>query len=157
MDTSKMYNDPIIGKRRSGTPDNPYLHYEETLQVINGRAVLTEIPNRFEKVKVKNAASSYLYEIEDGELKDNLFRVDYQEGVVFFSSSQNGKQFTFTYLGEGVHYFPADRLYLEELTDDVFTVAEKFEDVDREILVQKTRVDQQIASVPQPSEVVDIL
>lgn len=156
MDTSKMYNDPIIGKRRSGTPDNPYLHYEETLQVINGRAVLTEIPNRFEKVKVKNAASSYLYEIEDGELKDNLFRVDYQEGVVFFSSSQNGKQFTFTYLGEGVHYFPADRLYLEELTDDVFTVTEKFEDVDREILVQKTRVDQQIASVPQPSEVVDM-
>lgn len=155
MDNSNLYNESIISKRRKGTPDDPFLNIIETLQVVKGKAILTEVPNRFNKVKVTTTNGTLLYEIEDGELKNNFFNVDYVQGVVFFNPSQNSNYFTFSYLGEGAHYFPAERVYLENKDDDIQTAREKFDDVDLRILEQKSRVDEQIRSVPQPSEVVD--
>jgi hypothetical protein len=156
MDISNMYNDPILSKRRKGTHDDPFFNIQETLQVNKGKVILTEIPNRFNKVKVVDAQNKTFFEVEDGELKDNLFKVDYTQGVVFFSPSKNEAYLTLTYLGEGVHYFPDDRVYHETGDDEIVTVRDKFADVDREILEQKNRVDEQIRSVPQPSEVVDM-
>ena len=156
MDLSNRFNDPIISKRRKGTSDSPFFNYSETLQVHKGKAILSEVPNRFNKVVVVDPNGKKLFEIEDGELKDNLFKVDYTQGVVFFNPSQNGAYFTFTYLGEGVQYFPDDRVYHESKNDDIVTVHDKFENVDMRILEQKSRVDEQIRTVPQPSEVVDM-
>lgn len=158
MNFKDMYNDPIIGKRRNGNPSDPYLQIEETLQVTNGRAVLTEIPNRFEKVRVSDNMNSPWFEVI-GESTDNQYSVDYSEGVVFFDSIHNGKSLTFTYLGEGVHLFPAQRIYLddEDLSDNYTpNVKDKLKQVDTAILEQKARVDEHIDSVPQPSEVVDM-
>lgn len=156
MNMPDVFNDPIISQRRSGRFDNPYRPITETLQVIHGYVVLTEVPNRFQKVKIVDSSNTAFYEIKDGELKDNLFKVDYTHGAVFFNVAHNSKSLTFTYLGEGALYFPDDRVYHETDDNDILTVRDKFKKVDTTILEQKSRVDEQIRSVPQPSEVVDM-
>ncbi|MBF8216411.1 hypothetical protein I1A19_22010, partial [Bacillus subtilis] len=99
-DFAKLYNDPILSKKRIGSVEDPYLTYNETLTIFNGRALLTEIPNREFRVEVTGDNKEWR-EIEDGELDDNYFKVDYLMGVVFFNASNEGKSLTFNYSGEG--------------------------------------------------------
>ncbi|MGD7047098.1 hypothetical protein FZC83_02445 [Rossellomorea marisflavi] len=148
-----VYNDPVISKRRKGTSDDPFLFVTETLQVENGRVILSEIPNRMNKVKAESTHNNWREELRGGAT-ENKYKVDYTEGVVFFDSSHNGKSITFSYLGEGVHLFPSQRVYIEE-NGLVIGIKDKFKQVDVNLNVQKERVDEQIRSVPQPSEVVD--
>ncbi|WP_442636615.1 tail fiber domain-containing protein [Rossellomorea marisflavi] len=155
MEFTNIYNDPIISKKRKGSPDDPYFSIDEILQVVNSKLVLTEIPNREDKVKVKNG-STPLYEVTDIQLKPNTFKVDYAHGVVFFDSSLNGKQLSVSYTGEGIQLMPADRIYYSSEDYDITTVTDKFNLVDKAILEQKNRVDEQMRSVPQPSETMDI-
>ncbi|WJV20678.1 right-handed parallel beta-helix repeat-containing protein [Rossellomorea marisflavi] len=149
-----IYNDPVISKRRKGTPDDPFLGITETLQIENGRVTLSEIPNRMNKVKAQSSHGQWREELK-GAAQQYKFKVDYTEGVVFFDSSHNGKSVTFTYLGEGVHLFPAQRVYFED-KGYIVGIKDKFNRVDLDIKNQKERVDEQIRSVPQPSEVVDL-
>jgi hypothetical protein len=149
------YNESIIGKKRKGTYDDPFKNITETIQIINGKVVLTEIPNRFEKVRVTLAGTT-MYEIEDGELNDTLYKVDYTEGVVFFNSTHNNKSCTFSYQGEGVHFFPSSSIWITNDTNGIQTAKEKFDRLDLDILAQKKRVDNQIASSPQPNEILDL-
>ena len=147
-------NDPIIGKLRKGTPDDPHKRIVETLQVINGTAQLTEIPTRFDKVIVTGLLYD-MYEVQDGELTENTFRVDYTQGVVFFHANIEAQYLVFNYMGRGAHFFPSSRIYLTY--DKEFPNAEvKFKDVDRELLMQRNRIENLIQASPQPSEVVDI-
>ncbi|MEH7116050.1 SGNH/GDSL hydrolase family protein [Neobacillus vireti] len=154
MTLSNDFNGGIIGKRRTGKTDDPYKLITITLPVINSKTVLPEIPNRLEKVKV-TGVSYPLYEIEDGELNDNFYRVDYAEGVVFFNAIHNNSNLTFTFLGEGQHFLPASSVWVTDNNGDIQTATEKLERIDADILAQKQRVDQQIQSTPQPSEIVD--
>jgi hypothetical protein len=156
MDFYNLNSDPIISKKRKGTPDDPYRQISESLSIVNGKVTLTETPNRFERVKIVGYPSP-LYEIEDGELTDSFYKVDYVEGVVFFNSTFNNKTLTFSYLGEGTQLFPSSRVWLNKTENgDVETLSDKFERVDSDIAAQKSRVDVQISSIPQPSEVLDI-
>ncbi|PKR82601.1 right-handed parallel beta-helix repeat-containing protein [Heyndrickxia camelliae] len=151
-----IYNDPILSKRRKGTVRDPFIPISETLFVVNGKVVLTEIPNRFNKVIVTGSKFP-LYEIEDGELDDYTYKVDYPNGVVFFNSNFNNTSLTFTYLGEGAYFFPSSRIWInQDKNGSIEVLNDKFDDIDTRILEQKARVDEQIRSVPQPNEVVDI-
>ncbi|QHM16642.1 hypothetical protein C7M30_00261 [Bacillus subtilis] len=111
-DFAELYNDPILSKKRKGSVDDPYLTYNETLTVYNGRVLLTEIPNREFRVEVIGSNKEWR-EIEDGELEDNYFKVDYLMGVVFFNVSNEGKSLTFNYSGEGASFFPASRIWIK--------------------------------------------
>jgi hypothetical protein len=98
-----------------------------------------------------------MYEIIDGELADNTFRVDYLEGVVFFNSNHNNTTKNFQYLGEGRHFFPASGVWLtQDDNGDIQTIDEKIDRLDSDILSQKSRVDVQLTGVPQPYEILDI-
>jgi len=154
MDNREIYNDPIIARKRKGDEDDPYKLINESLLVERNHALLTEIPNRFEKVKVVGVSGSF-YEVENKILTENTYRVDYTNGVVFFHDTANGQTLTFRYFGEGGFYFPDSRIYLTDDSQEG-TARDKFNDIDRAILEQKARVDEQIRSVPQPSEVVDM-
>jgi lysophospholipase L1-like esterase len=149
------YNDSIISKRRKGDSNDPFLQITETLQIINGKTVLREIPNRFEKVQVTITGTT-MYEIEDGELTSTLYKVDYSEGVVFFHTTHNNKSVTFTYLGEGRHFFPSSAVWITNDTNGIQTAKDKFNSVDSELLAQKNRVNNLITATPQPSEASDI-
>ncbi|GEM_PF-5811505 len=154
MNEFTIYNDPILPRKRSGIPGDPYKRITETLWVDKGIAYLSEVPNRFDRVVVTGAPHP-LYEVNDGELTINTYKVDYVYGEVFFHESLNKKSLTFSYLGTGVLLIPDSRIYL---TDDknYGSAKIKFQDIDRGILEQKNRVDNLIRSTPQPSELVDV-
>lgn len=150
----RIYNDPIIHKKRSGTPISPYEEIKESMTVESYRVLLTEIPNRFNRVRI-SYRGNLMYETEDGFLSENTFRVTYEDGTVYFHESMEGKTIQIEYFGEGVLLFPDSRVY--HTSDKRFpTVKDKLIDVDRDILVQRNRVDTLIIENPQPSEVVDI-
>jgi hypothetical protein len=151
-----IYNDPIIARKRKGTPEDPHLRKNETLTVINGKALLTETPERKSKVFVKDG-ENYLYEITDGALNESTYKVDYTEGIVYLNNVWSNKSLTFTYYGEGAHFFPDSRIWVENDTNgSVMTAKDKFKDIDRENVEQKARVDNLINSTPQADEVLDI-
>jgi hypothetical protein len=156
MTVTNDFNDSIISKKRKGDVSDPFKSITETLVIINGKALLTEIPSRFEKVSVTGATKT-LYETEDGALTDTLYKVDYIEGVVFFNSVYNNKSLNFSYVGEGRHFFPANSVWLTQSVDgEIQTAKEKFDSLDGDILEQKSRVDSLIVNNPQPTEVVDL-
>jgi hypothetical protein len=150
------FNPSILGKMRTGNWDNPYKSITETLPIINSKATLSEIPSKFEGVKV-TGYSSTLYPIEDGELTETLYKVDYENGVVFFDIIHNSTSLTFTYEGIGAHFFPSSRIYTtQDDNGNIQTATDKFNEIDSNIAAQKSRVDQQINAVPQPNEILDI-
>ncbi|MED3562237.1 right-handed parallel beta-helix repeat-containing protein [Bacillus xiapuensis] len=156
MDFNDWNNDPIIAKRRSGTYKDPFRKITETLGVINGKATLTEIPNKEAKVIVTGAEIG-LFEVIDEELDDYTYQVDYTEGVVFFKSTFNNRNLTFTYLGEGRHFFPDSGVWIsQDENGAVSTAKDKFKSIDNALSEQKGRLDVQINSVPQPSEILDM-
>lgn len=157
MDFSKIYNDPIIGKKRKGTPEDPFKNIEEPLQIINGKAVLSEIPNRQTRVRVTDNQGNIWLETNGSGIKDNIFKVDYTEGTVSFASEHNGKTLIFKYTGEGSYFYPSERIYLAlEDETDIITLKDKLGRVDTAILEQKNRLDNQLNSIEQPSELVDV-
>lgn len=112
------YKSPIISERRKGTSDDPYLPYSETFEVINSKVVLTEIPNKIQKVLVEGYSIQWIE--TDGEIKqENWYKVDYNLGIVYFHSLHNNKSLNFTYSGEGTSYFPAERVWTKEQNGDV--------------------------------------
>lgn len=155
-DQINIYNDPVTFLTRKGDAKDPYKLIKETVQIINGKANLREVPDRTYKVKVTGNNQTW-YEVEDDELKDNFFQVDYVQGNVFFTAATNGKSLTFEYYGKGVYLTPDSRIYLTKTNDPlIHTANEKFADLDRKDNEQKNRVDTLITKNPQPSEVVDL-
>jgi polygalacturonase len=154
-DDVNIYNDPIVFLNRKGDSKSPYKVIKETVEVINGRAVLREVPERLYKVNVTGNSSSW-FEVENEELTIMCFQVDYVQGVVFFDAANNGLSLTFEYTGKGAYYAPDSRIYLTKPDGFIQTANEKFDDLDREDLEQKNRVDTLITENPQPSEVVDL-
>lgn len=155
LDIPKIYDDPIIFRRRDGGVFFPFRKIKESVLVQNsGYALLTEVPNRMDRVKVTGQKTNF-YETDNKFLEEDWFKVDYVNGWVWFHEKWAGKTLNFEYSGTGVYLFPDSRVY--HTGDGSFpTVKDKFEDVDRGLLEQKNRVDEQIRSVPQPSEVVDM-
>ncbi|GAA0346845.1 hypothetical protein GCM10008931_42630 [Oceanobacillus oncorhynchi subsp. oncorhynchi] len=150
----RIYNDPIIFRRRRGNPLSPFEEIKESMTVESYRVLLTEIPNRLNRVKI-SYRGKLMHETEDGFLDENTFRVTYEDGTIYFHESMEGKTIQIEYFGEGVLLFPDSRVY--HTSDERFpTVKDKFIDVDRDILVQRNRVDTLIRENPQPSEVVDM-
>ena len=155
LDIPKIYNDPVLMRKRLGTAIQPFVPIKETVVVVSHRATLTEIPNRFDKVKVTGLKREW-HEVEDKLVtKPNQFKVDYTHGVVYFHESVNNVTLTFEYLGEGVYLFPDSRVY-HTGNGNFPTLKDKIIDIDRAILVERHRIDEQIMSHPQPSEVVDM-
>ncbi|MEW5569583.1 peptidase G2 autoproteolytic cleavage domain-containing protein [Rossellomorea marisflavi] len=152
MDNFNIYNDPIISRKRKGSKGDPFKQVSETLQVNKNYTLLSEVPNRKQRVEAYRN-NQPLIEVESHELDSDTFRVDYTNGIVYFHESLSGEYLTLKYLGEGVLLFPDSRIFLTDSNE--ITAKEKFRDIDREILNQKVRIEEQLKSVPQPSEIVD--
>lgn len=104
----------IIINKRFGTSDSPLVSIDETLIVnSDGKVILSEIPNEFNKVVVTGDNKNW-YEIISGIPKENEFKVDYINKVVTLNSLNIGKQLNFSYKGEGNHYYSIHSIYTEE-------------------------------------------
>lgn len=146
MSTNQPFTDPIITmKRGSG---QPYLQILEEVYVDNnGKAILTEIPYKYDRVQIleqtggvggidtvdggsftdstKSGSETIIfptmYEISQGSPADNQYIVDYIQGVVTFNVSQNGAKFLVKYTGSGFHYFPSSRVSYQQNLDGTVT------------------------------------
>lgn len=102
--------------RRKGDSADPFLNITESSKVPSTqKVVLKEIPNKFDKVQVKDSSNVGLFEVTTQvNMQTNQFYVDYTLGVVYFHSSQIGKTFSFVYMGTGVISLSASRIWIED-------------------------------------------
>jgi hypothetical protein len=105
--------------KRKGTQDDPYVPISESLKVVNSRVILKEVPDLFIKVTVKDSNGKFLYETTSLTPKANEYRVDYSLGIVYFNSSNEGKEFIFDYQGVGLIAFPASRIWTRENNGEI--------------------------------------
>lgn len=101
-------------KRRKGDFDDPFIDYEVAHQVANGKVQLEEIPDKFNKVVVEGDSIQWS-EVKELPLGVFQYLVDYTSGLVTFDSSHNGKTLTFKFKGIGVVYFPASRVFVNDI------------------------------------------
>ena len=108
------YDDPIISNVRRGDSTSPYLEIKEALIVDrSAKCQLTEYPNKFRGVKVKDHNGNDLYETSNALPEPNEFHVDYEHKIVTFHKNNIGRQFEFHYFGEGNSAIPATSIYTE--------------------------------------------
>jgi hypothetical protein len=107
------YNESVITRRRTGTIDDPYVELTESHQVFGNIVSLREIPNKQEKVVVKGGNITWV-EKEKGIPSPTQFVVDYEDGLVTFHESNNGKQLQFEYKGTGLRYIPIKMIYTRQ-------------------------------------------
>lgn len=105
-----VYNDPIKIVWRD---DNQLVDRIDNLVIVNNKTVLNEIPSEFYRVKIEGytelVQDTYDAKKSPGE---NEFIVNYQNGVITFHESQNGKTITAVYKGRGMILYPAERIYV---------------------------------------------
>lgn len=102
----------VVIERRKGTPDSPFSNMNETLVVTgDGKVLLSEIPNELNRVIVTSEDDVTWYEITEGQIPENGFKVDYINKLVTFDTIHVGKQLHFKYLGEGNHYYSVHSIY----------------------------------------------
>ncbi|WP_217595312.1 hypothetical protein [Cohnella sp. GbtcB17] len=106
------YRPSTITKYRAGTLEDPYIPITESRKIINGQILLSEVPVRSNRVIIANHTE--VQEIPAGGLQGSLFCVDYNEGIVSFSPSQEGNTISVSYKGRGVHYVAADRVWTKQ-------------------------------------------
>jgi hypothetical protein len=142
------FTDPIITQKRG--KDLPYLTILEEIYVDNnGKAILTEIPYKFDRVQILEQTGGAgnvdsvdggsftdsttsgsetiifptMYEIDQGVPADNQYIVDYVQGVLTFNTSQVGAKFYVKFTGTGFHYFPSSRIsYQQNLDGSITTI-----------------------------------
>ena len=108
----KNYTDPIINNYRrdeSGEKRAKQINGEQH-KIVNGKVALSELPDEEQVLSIEgyNETKSW-----NTDLKEKQFRIDYTNGFIYFSPSQDGQSVSVDYFGLGVTYFPASRVWLE--------------------------------------------
>jgi hypothetical protein len=148
MSLTDQPTDPIIMMKRGN--DTPYVNIVEEVYVSSGKAVLTEIPYKRDRVQIlkkidgnstttgidggsftdgnqsisETVTIPIMYEIDSGSPNDNQYVVDYVEGVITFNVSQEGVRFLVTYTGTGYHFYPSSRVYYKQNADGTLQTIE---------------------------------
>lgn len=118
MNLTDIYNDGNIFQKRQGTTNDPFVPVSETLQIINGKVQLREVPARFNKVTVSGQSVTWV-EVENTTLSDNTFTVDYVYGNVFFHPVNEGKTVNFSYTGTGSWAISSQRVWTKQSNNQV--------------------------------------
>ncbi|MNO37869.1 hypothetical protein D3C76_279600 [compost metagenome] len=128
------YQKSTLTKYRSGASNDPYIDITESKRIMNGVIQLSEIPVVLNKVRITN-----YFEVPNSNIKklnNNEYRVDYTEGIVSFSSSEEGKEVTVIYKGRGNHYVSAARVWIKENNGKVIETLQGLVDTGNEAAEQ---------------------
>ncbi|PLR99656.1 metallophosphoesterase family protein [Bacillus sp. T33-2] len=113
------YYQSVIGKIRKGTADDPFVNVKEPLQVVNSKVVLSELPDKFNRLFVTLPdGTSPLSEIKSGSPTANQYICDYSLGIVLFHESKNGQRFMFNYKGRGAAFIAAERIFTKQMNNE---------------------------------------
>jgi hypothetical protein len=121
------HNDPIITRKRTGLPDNPFQQISEPLQVDGTTVVLTELPDSFNRVRVTGEGVTWI-EIQSGLPSENEYLVNYKNKIVTFHESRNGLQLQFDYFGAGLQYVPTSMVYTQTQNGEVVETLKQLTD-----------------------------
>lgn len=127
------YLKSVIGKMRKGTPDDQFVNINETLQVMNSKVVLSEIPDEFFGIKVNELFDGIqLTEIKKGAPTENQFICDYNLGIIQLHESRNEQRLTFEFKGRGATYIAADRIFTKQMnnTEIIQTLRDVLDEAD---------------------------
>ncbi|NEW08227.1 hypothetical protein GK047_19690 [Paenibacillus sp. SYP-B3998] len=112
------YSDPLIIVWRKGDASDPYSDKSESWKVINNVVTLAEIPDEFNHVVISGYTE---VRSEDVSIPaSNQFIVNYQNGMITFNASENGKTISAQYKGKGIILYPASRIYVETDVPNIF-------------------------------------
>lgn len=107
------YFDSIRMLLRKGTAEDPYVLKTENVTIINNKASLDEVPDSFYHVVIDGYSEIYKDTFDEVKMiASNQFYVDYQNGMLYFNESENGKSLTAIYKGRGVIQYPAERIWV---------------------------------------------
>jgi len=111
--------DPIHIVWRKGTVDDPYLDRVEIVPVINQRVILSEIPDKLNKVKIPFLKEVNYTQYINNYLKEDEYYVDYSNGIIVFHNSQEEKTMSLEYKGRGLIMYPSSRIYHADENGDI--------------------------------------
>lgn len=144
------YNDPIRILWRQGNVVDPYVDVlDPNLPVINNRVVFSEIPDSFSHVIIDGFTE--IYPNPYGELtlpEAGQFLVDYQRGMGYFNSSDEGKKLNAVYKGRGMIQYPAERIYVHGENPDVIETLQDF--IER----AQAKIDEMTAKIEEANEAI---
>jgi lysophospholipase L1-like esterase len=110
-----------IVQKRTGTKTDPFVPQTHPITVVNGKATLDEIPNKFDGVTISNATTT-LNTTENGLPDADTVVVNYNTGELYFDPVHNGTQFTASYVGTGFFQLSARRVFTESQSNpDIVT------------------------------------
>jgi len=105
VNLNEIYRDPLLYQWY-----NPSFSYSENIIVINGKSILTYIPDEFQRVQING-------KVETNKIPQNTneFKVNYHLGIIeFHPTIQDGSNFTVTYYARGIIKHPAVRTYIQD-------------------------------------------
>lgn len=111
------YKLSTITKYRSGTVGDPFLPVTESKKIINNAIQLSEIPVFFNKVTITGYVE--VQRVLESGLGANQYIVDYNEGIIQFSSSAEGITIPCSYYGRGNHFVSSARIWTKESNGEV--------------------------------------
>ncbi|UUV25841.1 MULTISPECIES: hypothetical protein [Lysinibacillus] len=140
----------VIIERRKGTPDSPFNNMNESLVVSNdGKVILSEIPNELNRVIITSDDEATWFEVVEGQIPENGFKVDYINKIVTFNTINVGKQLHFKYLGEGNHYYSPNSIYTKLNEGTVVETLGGLIENSHEALDALERLDEKLNEVTQ--------
>ncbi len=98
-------NNPFLYQLREGSISDPFVDKVESLKVVDGRLLLTEMP-----VKQNGVLIDGHTEIYSNTPTGTQFYVDYTTGVVYFIATKN-TTVTARYKGRGLVQIPSERIF----------------------------------------------
>ena len=121
-----MNNPIIITKRNTDSEGNPISVYLiETKKIFSDGSfiVLKQIPDELERVTIHGYKE--VFDVE--RMKVHEFKVDYEQGIVYFHPKAIGKTIVVEYYGRGYELISASRIFIKY--DKFGNVIETLEDV----------------------------
>ena len=157
-----MNNPIIITKRNTDSEGNPFSVYLiETKKIFSDGAfiVLKQIPDELERVIIQGYKE--VFDVE--RMKVHEFKVDYEQGVVYFHPKAIGKTIVVEYYGKGYELISASRIFtkydkfgnvietLEDILDNIYEIKPILDQLaDNEKLIGQLNTDIKDAKELQP-------
>ncbi|MEK4008324.1 hypothetical protein [Paenibacillus sp. FSL H3-0333] len=132
-----------ITQKRKGTIDDPFVSISEQITVINGKAVLREIPDEYSSMSISNGTKTFFIKKFKKKTSipdvDNVV-VDFNSNWAYFDAQYNNKQFTANYQGTG-KVFIHDKMIATTVAEDGTVL----ETLDKVVSNTTTKVDAKLA------------
>lgn len=122
------YFDPIHIIWRNGTDDDPYVDRIEYLKILNNKIVLSEIPDRFTRVKIAGMIEINYDGTPRKSINPNEFSVNYSTGIVQFHPSKESGLVNVMYKGKGFIQYPSSRIYHQDEMSGIVETLDKIID-----------------------------